>query len=318
MSIAAYFSSLSLLKLLKNVPGGVAQGLIWGLMALGIYITFRLLDVADLTVDGSFTTGGACTVMLILAGWPAWAALLVALIAGILAGFCTGMLHTKLGIPAILSGILTQFALYSVNLHIMGMAANKAVSVDKFNLILSSRNIPSAILTGLIIAAVLVALAYWYVGTEQGSALRSTGNHPAMSRALGINIDTMKVLGLSLSNGVVALAGGLMAQYQGFADINMGRGAIVIGLAAVIIGEVLGRAILGKHLNFLGTLSFTVLGGVLYYIVVVVVLWLKLNSNDLKLFTAIIVAVFLAVPHFRDRAQNSFRKNKKKEALPNA
>ena len=318
MSIAAYFSSLSLLKLLKNVPGGVAQGLIWGLMALGIYITFRLLDVADLTVDGSFTTGGACTVMLILAGWPAWAALLVALIAGLLAGFCTGMLHTKLGIPAILSGILTQFALYSVNLHIMGMAANKAVSVDKFDLILSSRNIPSAIITGLIIAAVLVALAYWYFGTEQGSALRSTGDNAAMSRALGINIDNMKVLGLSLSNGVVALAGGLMAQYQGFADINMGRGAIVIGLAAVIIGEVLGRAILGKHLNFLGTLSFTVLGGVLYYIVVVVVLWLKLNSNDLKLFTAIIVAVFLAVPHFRDRAQNSFRKNKKKEALPNA
>ena len=318
MSIAAYFSSLSLLKLLKNVPGGVAQGLIWGLMALGIYITFRLLDVADLTVDGSFTTGGACTVMLILAGWPAWAALLVALIAGLLAGFCTGMLHTKLGIPAILSGILTQFALYSVNLHIMGMAANKAVSVDKFDLILSSRNIPSAIITGLIIAAVLVALAYWYFGTEQGSALRSTGDNAAMSRALGINIDNMKVLGLSLSNGVVALAGGLMAQYQGFADINMGRGAIVIGLAAVIIGEVLGRAILGKHLNFLGTLSFTVLGGVLYYIVVVVVLWLKLNSNDLKLFTAIIVAVFLAVPHFRDRAQNSFRKNKKKEAKTDA
>lgn len=318
MSIAAYFSSLSLLKLLKNIPGGVAQGLIWGLMALGIYITFRLLDVADLTVDGSFTTGGACTVMLILAGWPAWAALLVALIAGILAGFCTGMLHTKLGIPAILSGILTQFALYSVNLHIMGMAANKAVSVDKFNLILSSRNIPSAIITGLIIAAVLVALAYWYFGTEQGSALRSTGDNAAMSRALGVNIDNMKVLGLSLSNGVVALAGGLMAQYQGFADINMGRGAIVIGLAAVIIGEVLGRAILGKRMNFLGTLTFTVLGGVLYYIVVVIVLWLKLNSNDLKLFTAIIVAAFLAVPHFRDRAQNSFRKKMKKEAKTDA
>ena len=318
MSIAAYFSSLSLLKLLKNVPGGVSQGLIWGLMALGIYITFRLLDVADLTVDGSFTTGGACTVMLILAGWPAWAALLVALIAGILAGFCTGMLHTKLGIPAILSGILTQFALYSVNLHIMGMAANKAVSVDKFDLVLSSRNIPSAIITGVLIAAVLVALAYWYFGTEQGSALRSTGDNAAMSRALGINIDNMKVLGLSLSNGVVALAGGLMAQYQGFADINMGRGAIVIGLAAVIIGEVLGRAILGKHLNFLGTLSFTVLGGVLYYIVVVIVLWLKLNSNDLKLFTAIIVAAFLAVPHFRDRAQNSFRKRKKKEVKTDA
>ena len=318
MSIAAYFSSLSLLKLLKNVPGGVAQGLIWGLMALGIYITFRLLDVADLTVDGSFTTGGACTVMLILAGWPAWAALLVALIAGILAGFCTGMLHTKLGIPAILSGILTQFALYSVNLHIMGMAANKAVSVDKFNLILSSRNIPSAILTGLIIAAVLVALAYWYFGTEQGSALRSTGNNPAMSRALGINIDNMKVLGLSLSNGVVALAGGLMAQYQGFADINMGRGAIVIGLAAVIIGEVVGRALLGKRLNFYGTLSFTVIGGVLYYAVVVIVLWLKLNSNDLKLFTAIIVAVFLSVPYLREQSKTSFARLKKKGGSPNA
>lgn len=313
MSIAAYFSSLSLLKLVKNLPGGVAQGLIWGLMALGIYITFRLLNVSDLTVDGSFTTGGACTVMLILAGWPAWAALLVALLAGILAGFCTGMLHTKLGIPAILAGILTQFALYSVNLHIMGMAANKAVSVDKYALILSSRHIPQSIFTGLLIALVLVALSYWYFGTEQGSALRSTGNNPAMSRAQGINIDSMKVLGLSLSNGIVALAGGLMAQYQGFADINMGRGAIVIGLAAVIIGEVLGRAILGKRLNFFGTLSFTVLGGVLYYAVVVVVLWLKLNSNDLKLFTAVIVAVFLAVPHFRDHAQNSFRKSRKKE-----
>ena len=318
MSIAAYFSSLSLLKLLKNVPGGVAQGLIWGLMALGIYITFRLLDVADLTVDGSFTTGGACTVMLILAGWPAWAALLVALIAGLLAGFCTGMLHTKLGIPAILSGILTQFALYSVNLHIMGMAANKAVSVDKFDLVLSSRNIPSAIITGVLIAAVLVALAYWYFGTEQGSALRSTGDNAAMSRALGINIDNMKVLGLSLSNGVVALAGGLMAQYQGFADINMGRGAIVIGLAAVIIGEVVGRALLGKRLNFYGTLSFTVIGGVLYYAVVVIVLWLKLNSNDLKLFTAIIVAVFLSVPYLREQSKTSFARLKKKGGSPNA
>ena len=318
MSITSYFASLSLLKLVKNLPGGVAQGLIWGLMALGVYITFRLLDVADLTVDGSFTTGGAVTVMLILAGVPAWAALLVAVLVGTLAGFCTGILHTKLGIPAILAGILTQFSLYSINLRIMGMAANKAVSVDKFSLVLSSRSISSAILTGALIALALVAMFYWYFGTEQGSALRSTGDNAAMSRALGINIDNMKVLGLSLSNGVVALAGGLMAQYQGFADINMGRGAIVIGLAAVIIGEVLGRAILGKRMNFLGTLTFTVLGGVLYYIVVVIVLWLKLNSNDLKLFTAIIVAAFLAVPHFRDRAQNSFRKNKKKEAKTDA
>ena len=318
MSIAAYFSSLSLLKLLKNVPGGVAQGLIWGLMALGIYITFRLLDVADLTVDGSFTTGGACTVMLILAGWPAWAALLVALIAGLLAGFCTGMLHTKLGIPAILAGILTQFSLYSINLHIMGMAANKAVSVDKYSLILSSRSVPMAILTGFLIALALVSLFYWYFGTEQGSALRATGSNGAMSRAQGIDVDAMKVLGLSISNGVVALSGGLMAQYQGFADINMGRGAIVIGLAAVIIGEVVGRALLGKRLNFYGTLSFTVIGGVLYYAVVVIVLWLKLNSNDLKLFTAIIVAVFLSVPYLRDQSKTSVARLRKKGGNSNA
>lgn len=318
MSITVYFSSLSVLKLLKNMPGGIAQGLIWGLMALGVYITFRLLDVADLTVDGSFTTGGACTVMLILAGWPAWAALLVAVLAGVAAGFCTGMLHTKLGIPAILAGILTQFSLYSINLHIMGMAANKAVSVDKFSLILSSRTVPMAILTGFLIALALVSLFYWYFGTEQGSALRATGSNSAMSRAQGIDVDAMKVLGLSISNGVVALSGGLMAQYQGFADINMGRGAIVIGLAAVIIGEVVGRALLGKRLNFYGTLSFTVIGGVLYYAVVVIVLWLKLNSNDLKLFTAIIVAVFLSVPYLRDQSKTSFARLKKKGGSPNA
>lgn len=295
------------------MPGGISQGIIWGIMALGIYITFRLLDVADLTVDGSFTTGGAVTVMLILAGYPAWLALVVAVLAGMLAGLCTGLLHTKLGIPVILSGILTQFSLYSINLRIMGMAANKAVSVDKFSLILSSRNISAAILTGLFIAAVLIAVFYWYFGTEQGSALRATGSNPAMSRALGININTMKVLGLSLSNGIVALAGGLMAQYQGFADINMGRGAIVIGLAAVIIGEVLGKALLGKRLNFFGTLSFTVVGGAIYYLVVVVVLWLKLNSNDLKLFTALIVALFLAVPYLREQSHSSFKKLRKKE-----
>ena len=312
MSISAYFASLSLLKLLKNMPGGVSQGIIWGIMALGIYITFRLLDVADLTVDGSFTTGGAVTVMLILGGWPSWAALIVAALAGLLAGFVTGLLHTKLGIPAILAGILTQFSLYSINLHIMGMAANKAVSVDKYHLLLSSRNIPAAILTGFLVALVLVSILYWYFGTEQGSSIRATGNNPAMSRALGINIDNMKLLGLSLSNGIVALSGGLLSQYQGFADINMGRGAIVIGLAAVIIGEVLGGAILGKHLNFYGTLSFTVLGGVVYYLVIVIVLWLKLNSNDLKLFTAVVVALFLAVPYLRAQQKSSFARLKKK------
>ncbi|MBR0208340.1 MAG: ABC transporter permease [Oscillospiraceae bacterium] len=296
------------------MPGGVAQGLIWGIMALGIYITFRLLDVADLTVDGSFTTGGAVSVMLILAGWPAWASLAVAFAAGLLAGLCTGLLHTKLGIPAILAGILTQLALFSVNLHIMGMASNKAVSVDRYRLVLSLRHIPSAILVGTLIAAALVALMYWYFGTEQGSAIRATGDNPAMSRALGINIDTMKLLGLSLSNGIVAFSGGLMAQFQGFADVNMGRGAIVIGLAAVIIGEVLVRALFKRYLNFSILLAFTVLGGVLYYMVIVVVLWLKLSANDLKLFTAVVVALFLAVPTLRDRRQHSFRAGGRKEA----
>ena len=313
MTISAYIASLSLLKLAKNLPGGIAQGLIWGLMALGVLITFRLLDVADLTVDGSFTLGAAVTVMLIIAGWPAWLAMLVAVIAGILAGLCTGLLHVKLGIPVILAGILTQFSLYSINLRIMGMAANKALSVDKYNLILSSRNITSSILTSLAIAFVLVCVFYWYFGTEQGSALRATGSNPAMSRALGIDIGAMKILGLAISNGVVALSGGLMSQYQGFADINMGRGAIVIGLAAVIIGEVLGKAILGKHLNFFGTMSFVVIGGVVYYLVVVLVLWLRLNSNDLKLITAVIVALFLAVPYLREQRKTSFKRLRAKE-----
>ena len=318
MSVSAYFSSLSLLKLVKNLPGGIAQGLIWGIMALGIYITFRLLDVADLTVDGSFTTGGAVTVMLILAGWPAWAALVIATLAGLLAGLVTGLLHTKLGIPAILAGILTQLALFSVNLHIMGMAANKAVSVDKYDLVLSLRYVPSAILTGALIALALVSILYWYFGTEQGSAIRATGNNPAMSRALGINIDNMKLIGLALSNGMVALSGGLMAQFQGFADVNMGRGAIVIGLAAVIIGEVVGGALLGKRRHFYGTLSFVVVGGVLYYLVIVVVLWLKLNTNDLKLFTAVVVGLFLAVPYLRGQRKSSFARLRKKGGGENA
>ena len=310
--MTAYFASLNLLKLAKNLPGGVSQGIIWGIMALGIYITFRLLDVADLTVDGSFTTGGAVTVMLILGGWPAWAALLAAMCAGLLAGMVTGLLHTKLGIPAILAGILTQFSLYSINLRIMGMSANKAVSVDKYHLLLSSRHIPAAILTGAIITLVLITLFYWYFGTEQGCAIRCTGNNAALARALGINIGVMKIIALSLSNGLVALSGALMSQYQGFADINMGRGAIVIGLAAVIIGEVIGHAILGKRMNFYGTLSFTAIGGVIYYLVIVIVLWLRLNSNDLKLFTAVVVALFLAVPYLRAQKKSSFARLRRK------
>ena len=334
MNIAAYFASLSLTNLLSRMPAAVAQGIIWGLMALGIYITFRLLDVADLTVDGSFTTGGAVTAVLILAGWPAWAALLVALVAGILAGLCTGLIHTRLGIPAILSGILTQFALYSINLRIMGKNPNLSASVSKFGMIweteggkgflLSSRFVPQAILVGLFLAALIIGVCYWYFGTEQGSALRATGSNPAMSRAQGINIDTMKVLGLALSNGLVALGGGLMTQFQGYADINMGRGAIVIGLAAVIIGEVLCDALFHKGCNFAVRLAFVVGGGIAYYIVMTIILWLKLDSNDLKLFTAVIVAIFLAVPYLQSQARSSFKHAGKmaqkagKEAEPHA
>lgn len=292
-------ASLSLPNLVSRLPGGVAQGIIWGIMALGVYITFRLLDVADLTVDGSFTTGGAVTVMLIIAGWPAWAALLAAVVAGLLAGLVTGLLHTKLGIPAILAGILTQFALYSINLRIMSMKANTPVNPDKYSLFLTLRSVPGAIWKGLLLAAVLIALLYWYFGTEQGSAIRATGANPAMSRAQGININAMKVLGLSLSNGMVALSGGLMAQYQGFADINMGRGAIVIGLAAVIIGEV----VFGKIFINFGLRLFAVsIGAILYYIVLQAALQLGLNTNDLKLVTALIVAVFLAIPYWKSKA----------------
>lgn len=291
-------ASLSLPNLVSRLPGGVAQGIIWGIMALGVYITFRLLDVADLTVDGSFTTGGAVTVMLIIAGWPAWAALLAAVVAGLLAGLVTGLLHTKLGIPAILAGILTQFALYSINLRIMSMKANTPVNPDKYSLFLTLRSVPGAIWKGLLLAAVLIALLYWYFGTEQGSAIRATGSNPAMSRAQGININAMKVLGLSLSNGMVALSGGLMAQYQGFADINMGRGAIVIGLAAVIISDV----IFGRLFrNFALKLVAVAIGAVIYYTVIQIVLWLGLNTNLLKLLSALIVALFLAIPHWKNR-----------------
>lgn len=304
----SYLASLNPLNLLAALPGCAAQGLIWGIMALGVFVTFRLLDFADLTVDGSFATGGAVTIMLTLAGMPVGAALFVAVLAGLASGLVTGLLHTKLGIPPILAGILVQIALYSVNLHIMGMAANKAINVNNYILLISARNITMAIIVALIFVAVLIALLYWFFGTEIGSSIRATGCNPAMSMANGININTMKVLALSISNGIVALSGGLMAQYQGYSDINMGRGAIVIGLAAVIIGEVFGNAVAHRHMNFLLRMAFVVLGGVIYYIVIGIVLWLKLNSNDLKLFTAVIVAIFLAVPYLKAQSSSSFAK----------
>ncbi|MDD6194438.1 MAG: ABC transporter permease [Lachnospiraceae bacterium] len=303
MDIATLFSAM---------PGNVAQGIIWGIMALGVFMTFKLLNFADLTVDGSFATGGAVAVILITGGWSVPAALIMATLAGVLAGMATGILHTVFGIPDILAGILTQIALYSVNLNIMTGKANVAVSVDKYNLLVSLRFVPKTILVASIFAIALISLMYWYFGTSQGCAIRATGNNPAMSSAQGININLMKVITLALSNGVVALSGGLMAQYQGFADINMGRGAIVIGLAAVIIGEVLGHAIIGKRMNFIIRMLFVILGGIVYYIVIGIVLWLRMPTNDLKLFTAIIVAIFLAVPYLRGQARSSFRKAARK------
>lgn len=314
MNLVSVHNALSITSLFNAMPGGIAQGILWGLMALGVYITFRVLQVSDLTVDGSFTTGGAVTVMCILAGMNPWVSLLLAILAGMLAGLVTGLLHTKLGIPAILAGILTQLSLYSINLAIMGMAANKAVSVDKAALLISSRNIPNAIVVGAVFAVVLIAVLYWYFGTEHGSAMRATGCNPEMSKAQGINIDTMKIIGLALSNGIVAMAGGLLSNYQGFADINMGRGAIVIGLAAVIIGEVLGRALLGKHLNFAGRLAFVIAGGICYYLIMVLVLWMKLNANYLKLVSAVIVAVFLAIPYLQEHSRTSFARAAKNAA----
>lgn len=305
MDILAYFSSLSVANLVSSLPGNIAQGIIWGIMALGVFITFRLLDFADLTVDGSFATGGAVTVVLVLAGVPASVALILATAAGLLAGLVTGLLHTVLGIPGILAGILTQISLWSANLMILS-GANKAVNVNQYALIVSLRNVAGSILTVLVFAAVIIAVLYWYFGTEQGSAIRATGCNPEMSKAQGINIDVMKVLALCLSNGLVALAGGLMAQYQGFADIKMGQGSIVIGLAAVIIGDVLGDALFKKQMNFAVRMCFVVLGGIIYYLVIGLVMWLKMPTDLLKMLTAAIVAVFLAVPYLREKSKNSF------------
>lgn len=298
---------------MNALPGAAAQGLAWGIMAIGVYITYRILDVADLTVDGSLATGGAVCVMLIRAGLNPWVALLCALLAGMLAGLVTGLLHTRCGIPAILSGILTQLALYSVNLRIMASKANQALSVDKYDLLLSQRYVRSLSLNNplpllLLFTVAVIAALYWFFGTEKGGSIRATGDNPNMARAQGINTDSNIVLGLMLSNGLVALSGALLAQYQGSSDINMGRGAIVIGLAAVIISEVL----FGKLFVNFGLKLFAVsIGAIVYYIVLQLVLQLGLNTNDLKLFTAIIVAIFLAVPHLQAQAKSSFSHAKK-------
>ena len=293
---------MSIMSLFNSLPGAVAQGLVWGIMAIGVYLTFRILDFADLTVDGSLCTGGAVCIVMMLAGQNVWVALLCAALAGMAAGFCTGILHTFMGIPAILSGILTQLGLYSINLKIMGKA-NQAINVDKYDLLVSLRfirNVPlfkNTIFLVSVMILVLIGLLYWFFGTELGCSIRATGND-RMARAQGINTDFNRVLGLMVSNGLVALSGALLSQYQGFADINMGRGAIVIGLAAVIIGE----AIFGKVFhNFGFRLLGVALGSIVYYLVLQVVIWLGVDTDLLKLLSAAVVAVFLAIPTWKGR-----------------
>ncbi len=287
-----------MMSFLSALPGAAAQGILWGLMAIGVYITFRVLDVADLTVDGSLGTGGAVLVMCATSGMNIYVSMIIAFLAGCIAGLATGIFHTVFGIPAILSGILTQLALYSINLRILDNKANQTISVMNYDLVVSLRNISQSIIVGLIIVLIFIAVLYWFFGTELGHSIRATGNNQAMARANGINTNVNKIIGLVLSNGIVALAGALISQYQGFADVNMGRGAIVIGLAAVIIGEV----VLGKIFkNFALKLLACVFGGVVYYVVITFVLRLGLNANDLKLFSALVVALFLGVPYWKNK-----------------
>lgn len=295
-----------IIQLLNALPGSISQGLIWGIMAIGIYITYRILDIADLTVDGSFATGGAVGVMCILSGMNLWLSMLMAFIAGILTGLMTGVFHVFMGIPAILSGILSQLSLYSINLKILGKS-NQSVNVNNTDLLISLRWVKefamhNPIITVGIIIIVLIAVLYWFFGTEMGCSIRATGANINMSRAQGINTNFNKILGLMLSNGLVAFSGALLTQYQGFADVNMGRGAIVIGLAAVIIGE----ALFGKIFkNFALKLLAVVLGSVIYYIVVQAVITLGFDANLLKLLSAIIVAVFLAIPFWKSKLVKS-------------
>ena len=275
---------MQILTLITALPGAVAQGLIWGIMAIGVYITFRILDIADLTVDGTMCTGGAVCIMMMLTGHNVWISILAATLAGMLAGLATGIFHTFMGIPAILAGILTQLSLYSVNLKIMGKA-NQAINVDKYNLLVSLRHIKNASLsknTIFIVAVMcilLIAILYWFFGTELGCSL----------------------LGLMISNGLVGLSSALLTQYQGFADVNMGRGSIVIGLAAVIIGE----AIFGRIFrNFALRLLAVIFGSILYYLVLQIVIWMGIDTDLLKMLSAIVVALFLAFPYWKGKYFN--------------
>ena len=302
--MVVYFAALDPMTLVRALPGNVAQGIIWGIMALGVYITFRILDFADLTVDGSLATGGAVAVMLIRGGMNPALALVFAFLAGMAAGFVTGILHTAFGIPGILASILTQIGLYSINLGIMGKS-NQAINVLQYKLVASLRYVTgegSAFFFLKLILGAVIAIIYWFFGTELGASIRATGCNPQMASAQGINTSFNKVLALMISNGLVGLCGGIYAQYQGAADVNMGRGAIVIGLAAVIISEVIfGKLCAGKKIAFALTLAAIFFGAIIYYIVIAFVLWLKMPSDYMKLFSAVVVACFLAVPYMKEK-----------------
>lgn len=305
-----------IISFINSLPGAFGQGLAWGIMAIGVYITYRILDFSDLTVDGSLATGGAVAAVAISLGVDPWIAMLLAVLAGMLAGMVTGLFHTVCGIPPILSGILTQLALYSINLRIMAIGskattmATIALSVDSHDLLLSSRYVRELGLNNPLIllavfVAVVIGILYWFFGTEMGSSLRATGANQSMARAQGINTNFGKVLALVVSNGLVALSGALLAQYQGSATIDMGRGAIVIGLAAVIIGEVLFSKL---FTNFALKLTASVIGAIIYYVVITMVLRLGLESTDLKLLTALVVAIFLTIPHLKGKYFTKIKK----------
>ena len=292
------------LNWLNSLPGAAGLGMIWGIMAIGLYISYKILDFSDLTVDGSICTGAAVCAVLVTNGVSLPFAMLVSLLSGMICGLATGLFHTFMGIPAILSGILTQLILWSVNLKIMGKS-NIAIPGRTYKLLVTLGNPINSILVLLLVILVLVGILYWFFGTELGTSLRATGNNPNMSRAQGININFAKIFGLMLSNGVVALSGALLAQYNGASDINMGRGAIVIGLAAIIIGEGLFSRI---SKNFALRLVGVMLGGVIYYFVYQTVVFLGLDTDLLKMLSAIVVAIFLAVPYWK---KNYFNKQKK-------
>lgn len=281
---------------LNAIPGAVAEGLIWGLMAIGVYISYKILDIADLSVDGSICTGMCVCAMLITKGIPAWISMLVAFTAGALAGIVTGLLHTTLRIPAILSGILTQLMLYSINLSILGGKSLVQVSARQYPLLLNMSNNPLAIAVAVGVIALVIIALWRFFYTEVGLTLKSTGDNPDMSRAQGVNVSFNKVLGLAISNGVVALAGALLAQYKGSANINEGRGAIVIGLAAIFIGLSISLKI---KPNFVVSMIGVVGGGVIYYVIYNFVILMGLKTDFIKMFSAIVVAVFLAVPNLK-------------------